>query len=101
MAFPDQITEALVLLKEELKLAPGELALHFHDTYGRALANTLAGLKEGVREFDATAAGLGGCPYCPGASGNVADRKSTRLNSSHVEISYAVFCLKKKKVYSK
>jgi len=72
MAFPDQITEALVLLKEELHLAPGEFVLHFHDTYGRALANTLAGLKEGVREFDATTAGLGGCPYCPGASGNVA-----------------------------
>jgi hydroxymethylglutaryl-CoA lyase len=72
MAFPDQITDALVLLKEELHLAPGECALHFHDTYGRALANTLAGLKEGVREFDATTAGLGGCPYCPGASGNVA-----------------------------
>lgn len=72
MAFPNQITEALVLLKEELHLAPSDLALHFHDTYGRALANTLAGLKEGVREFDATTAGLGGCPYCPGASGNVA-----------------------------
>lgn len=72
MAFPDQITEALVLLREQLHLAPSDLALHFHDTYGRALANTLAGLKEGVREFDATTAGLGGCPYCPGASGNVA-----------------------------
>jgi hydroxymethylglutaryl-CoA lyase len=72
MAFPDQITEALVLLKEELNLAPSELALHFHDTYGRALANTLASLHEGVREFDATTAGLGGCPYCPGASGNLA-----------------------------
>ena len=72
MAFPDQITEALVLLKDELHLAPSELALHFHDTYGRALANTLAGLQEGVREFDATTTGLGGCPYSPGASGNVA-----------------------------
>jgi hydroxymethylglutaryl-CoA lyase len=49
-----------------------ELALHFHDTYGRGLANTLAGLEAGVREFDSTTAGLGGCPYCPGASGNLA-----------------------------
>lgn len=72
MAFPDQVTEALALIKEELHVAPSELGLHFHDTYGRALANTFAGLKEGVREFDATAAGLGGCPYCPVASGNVA-----------------------------
>ena len=46
--------------------------LHFHDTYGRGLANTLAGLQAGVREFDAATAGLGGCPYCPGASGNLA-----------------------------
>jgi hydroxymethylglutaryl-CoA lyase len=72
MAFPDQVREALALIQEELKIPPSELALHFHDTYGRALANTLAGLEAGVREFDSTSAGLGGCPYCPGASGNVA-----------------------------
>ena len=72
MAFPDQVTAALALIKEELHLAPSELGLHFHDTYGRALANAFAGLQEGVREFDATTAGLGGCPFCPGASGNLA-----------------------------
>jgi len=72
MGFPIQVTEALALMKEELKIPPDDLALHFHDTYGRALANTLAGLNEGVREFDASTAGLGGCPYCPGASGNLA-----------------------------
>jgi len=72
MAFPDQVSEALALIHEELKIPSSELVLHFHDTYGRALANTLAGLEAGVREFDATTAGLGGCPYCPGASGNVA-----------------------------
>ncbi|HEY8716958.1 MAG TPA: hydroxymethylglutaryl-CoA lyase [Candidatus Acidoferrum sp.] len=72
MAYPDQVKEVLALAKEELKMAPAELALHFHDTYGRGLANTLAGLEGGVREFDATVAGLGGCPYCPGASGNLA-----------------------------
>jgi hydroxymethylglutaryl-CoA lyase len=59
-------------MREELKISPGEIALHFHDTYGRGLANTLAGLQAGVREFDSTTAGLGGCPYCPGASGNLA-----------------------------
>jgi hydroxymethylglutaryl-CoA lyase len=48
------------------------IALHCHDTYGRALANSWAGFEEGVRCFDAAIAGLGGCPYAPGASGNVA-----------------------------
>lgn len=72
VAFPDQVTEAVALIKQELKLPASELALHFHDTYGRALANTLVGLHQGIREFDASTAGLGGCPYCPGASGNVA-----------------------------
>jgi hydroxymethylglutaryl-CoA lyase len=55
-----------------LKLPLEDIALHFHDTYGRGLANALAGLQAGVREYDATTAGLGGCPYCPGASGNLA-----------------------------
>jgi len=72
MAFPDQVRDAVALVTEELKLPPTELALHFHDTYGRGLANTFAGLDAGVREFDASTAGLGGCPYCPGASGNLA-----------------------------
>lgn len=48
------------------------LALHVHDTYGQALANILACLESGVSVFDASVAGLGGCPYAPGASGNVA-----------------------------
>jgi hydroxymethylglutaryl-CoA lyase len=72
MAFPDQVTETVGRLLSELKMNREDLALHFHDTYGRGLANTLAGLKAGVREFDACTAGLGGCPYCPGASGNLA-----------------------------
>jgi hydroxymethylglutaryl-CoA lyase len=45
---------------------------HFHDTYGQALANTLAALECGVTRHDASVAGLGGCPYAPGATGNVA-----------------------------
>ena len=48
------------------------LAMHFHDTYGQALANLYAGLEEGVRVIDCAAGGLGGCPYAPGATGNVA-----------------------------
>ncbi len=49
-----------------------KLAAHFHDTYGQALANTLASLEMGVWQFDTSVAGLGGCPYAKGASGNVA-----------------------------
>ena len=48
------------------------LALHFHDTYGQALANALAGLQHGVTTFDASAGGLGGCPYAESATGNLA-----------------------------
>jgi hydroxymethylglutaryl-CoA lyase len=48
------------------------LAVHFHDTYGQALANILACLDAGIRCIDASVAGLGGCPFAPGASGNVA-----------------------------
>ena len=50
----------------------GKLAGHYHDTYGQALANIYASLELGVRTFDASVAGLGGCPYAAGASGNVA-----------------------------
>ncbi len=48
------------------------LALHFHDTYGQALANILACLETGVSVIDTSVAGLGGCPYAKGASGNLA-----------------------------
>lgn len=48
------------------------LAMHFHDTYGQALVNIFAALEKGVSRFDTAVAGLGGCPYAPGASGNVA-----------------------------
>ncbi|WP_341523853.1 hydroxymethylglutaryl-CoA lyase [Pseudomonas sp. G.S.17] len=50
----------------------GKLAGHFHDTYGQALANVYASLLEGIEVFDSSIAGLGGCPYAKGASGNVA-----------------------------
>ncbi|KAF2277659.1 hydroxymethylglutaryl-CoA lyase [Westerdykella ornata] len=49
-----------------------DLALHFHDTYGQALVNTVAALDHGIRTFDAAVGGLGGCPFSPGATGNVA-----------------------------
>ena len=48
-----------------------DIALHFHDTYGQALVNTIVGLENGVRVFDSSVGGLGGCPYSKGATGNV------------------------------
>ena len=54
------------------EVPPARLAMHFHDTYGQALANLYAGMEEGVRVIDSAAGGLGGCPFAPGATGNVA-----------------------------
>ena len=56
----------------ESGISRGILALHFHDTRGTALANVFAGLECGITTFDSSAGGLGGCPYAPGASGNLA-----------------------------
>jgi len=61
-----------VLLDEVSKVCSFErIALHFHDTYGGAVANARVGAEMGVRTFDASAGGIGGCPYAPGAPGNV------------------------------
>jgi hydroxymethylglutaryl-CoA lyase len=48
-----------------------DIAMHFHDTYGQALVNTAISLEHGIRKFDSSVGGLGGCPYSPGATGNV------------------------------
>ena len=65
--------QARRLIEQVARAVPLErIALHFHDTYGQALANILACLETGVSVIDSAVAGLGGCPYAPGASGNVA-----------------------------
>lgn len=64
--------EFQLLLRSIFKVIDREkVAVHCHDTYGMALANIFAALQEGVRVVDSSVAGLGGCPYAPGASGNV------------------------------
>ena len=68
---PDQVGE-LVSLAEAGGIEPRRQAYHFHDTRGTALANVAAGLATGVRTFDSAAGGTGGCPYAPGAAGNLA-----------------------------
>lgn len=65
--------ETRALLRDMLKeFSSDQLALHFHDTYGQAIANQYVALELGFRRFDSSVAGLGGCPYALGASGNVA-----------------------------
>ena len=67
---PTQVQGVIGML---LQVIPaGKLAMHFHDTRGTALANTLAALEMGIATFDASSGGLGGCPFAPGASGNLA-----------------------------
>ncbi|MGH8808909.1 MAG: hydroxymethylglutaryl-CoA lyase, partial [Noviherbaspirillum sp.] len=69
-ATPGQVERFLDAL---IPLAPEKLTVaHFHDTRGMALPNTMVALEHGIREFDASLAGLGGCPHAPGATGNVA-----------------------------
>jgi hydroxymethylglutaryl-CoA lyase len=68
-AHPAQVKEVVRAVRAEI--GPAVYGLHLHDTCGLGVANALAGLEEGIRAFDSCLAGLGGCPYAPGASGNV------------------------------
>ena len=70
VATPGQVVEVVEEVARRVPLP--QVALHFHDTRGTALANVLMALQLGVATFDASAGGLGGCPYAPGASGNLA-----------------------------
>ncbi len=67
---PHQVRALLKHLEKDVPLS--SLAVHFHDTYGQALANVFESIESGIRVIDASNAGLGGCPYAKGASGNVA-----------------------------
>jgi len=71
VATPGQVVELLGKLNDR-GLGPDRLAVHFHDTYGQALANTLVALQHGVTTVDSSAGGLGGCPYAGSATGNLA-----------------------------
>jgi hydroxymethylglutaryl-CoA lyase len=70
MATPRRVDEVLAAL-DRAGLPPERVGLHFHNTRGTGLANVLRGLQHGVTRFDASIGGLGGCPYAPGASGNI------------------------------
>jgi isopropylmalate/homocitrate/citramalate synthase len=70
VATPNQVVEVTRALHAQCDIS--RIAMHFHDTRGTALANVLAALQLGISTFDSSAGGLGGCPYAPGASGNLA-----------------------------
>ncbi len=64
-------TQRLLKTLKEAGIQDEDIALHFHDTYGQALVNTVVGLEHGIRTFDSSVGGLGGCPFSKGATGNV------------------------------
>ena len=70
VAHPRQVEDVVKAVADQI--AREQIALHFHDTRGTALANVLAALDMGISTFDSSAGGLGGCPYAPGATGNLA-----------------------------
>lgn len=69
-ASPVEVKALLKNLKSRVPIR--RLAMHFHDTYGLAIANVMASLEMGIKTFDTSTGGIGGCPYAPGAKGNVA-----------------------------
>ena len=77
VATPNRITALLEQL--QTTIPTNQLAVHFHDTYGQALANIYRALEMGVATVDSSVAGLGGCPYATGASGNVATEEVVYL----------------------
>lgn len=97
-ATPDEVHELLDAL---LPVVPADrLAWHMHDTYGRAVANCRAAHERGVRVFDSSAGGIGGCPYAPGASGNVSTQAlvaafpGTGVNPASLDAASALLGLK-------
>lgn len=80
MAYPSQVSQWVEALRA---CAPNvELTLHFHNTRGMGLANILAAAQSGIDQFDGSLGGLGGCPYAPGASGNVCSEDGIHMLSS-------------------
>jgi hydroxymethylglutaryl-CoA lyase len=83
-ATPDEVRRLLDALLRHWPPAP--LALHFHDTFGQALDNARVGFGMGITTFDASAGGIGGCPYAPGAPGNVATQALVAAFPEHTGV---------------
>ena len=81
VATPPRVLEIVSALLGEFE--PGRLAMHFHDTYGMGLANVEQALRMGISIFDVSSGGIGGCPYAPGATGNLATEDLVYLLHGH------------------
>ena len=77
MAHPAQVSRMVEALQQ--RLSQLQLTLHFHNTRGMGLANVLAGVQSGITRFDGSLGGLGGCPYAPGASGNISSEDAIHM----------------------
>ena len=77
MAHPTQVSRMVEALQQ--RLSQLQLTLHFHNTRGMGLANVLAGVQSGITRFDGSLGGLGGCPYAPGASGNISSEDAIHM----------------------
>jgi hydroxymethylglutaryl-CoA lyase len=77
MAHPAQVAEMVAMLQKEFSEL--QLTLHFHNTRGMGLANVLAAVQGGIERFDGSLGGLGGCPYAPGASGNISSEDAIHM----------------------
>jgi hydroxymethylglutaryl-CoA lyase len=77
MAHPAQVSRMAEALQQQLGHL--QLAMHFHNTRGMGLANVLAAVQSGIRRFDGSLGGLGGCPYAPGASGNISSEDTIHM----------------------
>jgi hydroxymethylglutaryl-CoA lyase len=82
-AVPDEVNALLDLLLPAFPA--GRIAMHFHDTYGHAVDNVLAAFARGMTVFDASTGGIGGCPYAPGATGNVSMESVIEALRAHGE----------------
>jgi hydroxymethylglutaryl-CoA lyase len=77
MAHPAQVSRMVAILLTQLP--DTQLTLHFHNTRGMGLANVLAAVEGGITRFDGSLCGLGGCPYAPGASGNICSEDAIHM----------------------
>ena len=77
MAHPEQVKQVVQALQDRFALT--QLTLHFHNTRGMGLANVLAAVQGGIERFDGSLGGLGGCPYAPGASGNISSEDAVHM----------------------
>lgn len=90
---PKHMRETLRFLKEQVDL--DDISIHLHDTYGMGIANAYVALEEGITHFDASLAGMGGCPFAPGAKGNIATEDLVQLcHSLGLETGYDLERLK-------